>query len=209
MSIKGVIFDMDGVLVDTEPFYQKQRLEFLRRMDYVPANTEHLIGSNEPAVWAALVPDISLREKLLMGYRAFRQLHPTPYAQLMNPTAPTLLQCLRTHGIKIGLASSSVRESVDNMLSNTGIAGWIDYAVSGEECTAYKPDPEIYHRVLRVLNLHPEEALAVEDSPIGIAAARNAGLTVYALRPSEGLEMDQSAAPKVISNLHEILENII
>lgn len=127
MSIKGVIFDMDGVLVDTEQFYQKQRLEFLRRMDYAPANTEHLIGSNEPAVWAALVPDISLREKLLMGYRAFRQLHPTPYAQLMNPTTPTLLQCLRTHGIKIGLASSSVRKSVDNMLFNTGIAEWIDY----------------------------------------------------------------------------------
>ena len=51
--VRGVIFDMDGVLVDTEPFYHAQRLEFLRRMDYTPGDTMHRVGSNEPVIWAA------------------------------------------------------------------------------------------------------------------------------------------------------------
>lgn len=69
---------MDGVLVNTEDFYYAQRLEFLRRMDYAPENNAHLVGSNEPEIWAALVPDPVLRQRLLMGYHAFCQLHPTP-----------------------------------------------------------------------------------------------------------------------------------
>ena len=55
--VRGVLFGMDGVLVDTEPFYHAQRLEFLRRMDYTPGDAIHRVGSNEPVIWAALVSE--------------------------------------------------------------------------------------------------------------------------------------------------------
>lgn len=204
--VKGVIFDMDGVLVDSEPFYHAQRLEFLRRMDYTPGDTIHRIGSNEPEIWAALVSeDERLRKELLMGYHGFRQLHPTPYAALLNPGALELLEELRRRGIKTGIASSSVWESVDRMLETTGTGEFINHAVSGEDCAAYKPDPEVYLKALKALELKPEEAIAVEDSPAGIAAARNAGLRVYALRQRYEPPMDQSAATAVIENLMDIL----
>jgi len=203
--VKGVIFDMDGVLVDSEKFYQTQRLEFLRRMDYTPGDTTHLVGSNEPVIWAALVPESeTLRQELLAGYRAFRTLHPTPYAELLNPGALELLEELRRRKIKTGLASSSVWESVDRMLETTGTGYFIEHAVSGEDCTAYKPDPEVYQKVLAGLGLEPDEAIAVEDSPTGIAAALNAGMRVYALRPREGT-LDQSKADAILERLSDLL----
>ena len=205
--IRGVIFDMDGVLVDTESFYHAQRLEFLRRMDYTPGDTIHRVGSNEPKIWAALVPESEqLRQELLMGYHGFRRLHPTPYASLLNPGALELLAELKRRGIKTGIASSSVWESVDRMLETTGASDYIDHAVSGEDCSAYKPDPEVYQKALTALGLEPEEAIAVEDSPTGIAAAKNAGLRVYALRQRSGLPIDQSAAAAVIGQLSDVLK---
>ena len=202
--IKGVIFDMDGVLVDSEPFYHSQRLEYLRRMDYTPASTIHLVGSNEPEVWEALVPgDQQMKEELLMGYHAFRRLHPTPYQQLLNPGAVDLLSELKRRGLKTAIASSSVRESVVRMIDSTGISSMIDYFISGEDCSAYKPDPEVYQRALEALGLFPDEAFAVEDSPSGISAAINAGMKVYALY---GAGLDQCRATAVVNMLKELLE---
>ena len=164
--IKGVIFDMDGVLVDSEPFYHSQRLEYLRRMDYTPASTIHLVGSNEPEVWEALVPgDQQMKEELLMGYHAFRRLHPTPYQQLLNPGAVDLLSELKRRGLKTAIASSSVRESVVRMIDSTGISSMIDYFISGEDCSAYKPDPEVYQRALEALGLFPDEAFPPQSMP--------------------------------------------
>lgn len=204
--VRGVIFDMDGVLVDTELFYHAQRLEFLRRVDYTPGDAIHRVGSNEPVIWAALVPESKqLRQELLTGYHGFRRLHPTPYASLLNPGALELLAELRRRGIKTGIASSSVWESVDRMLETTGASDFINHAVSGEDCTAYKPDPEVYQKALAALDLTPEEAIAVEDSPTGIAAAKNAGLRVYALRQRYEPPMDQSAATAVIEQLSDVL----
>ena len=195
---------MDGVLVDTEPFYHRQRLEFLRRMDYSPASTVHLVGSNEPEVWKTLVPsDLILRQELLAGYYAFRHLHPTPYHELLAPQALGLMVQLQRLGIRTGIASSSVRESIELMLAKTGLGLYIDYYISGEDCTAYKPAPEIYQKVLTALDLRPSEAFAVEDSTAGIAAAKSAGMRVYALRtPGQ----NQSAATAVIETLDELLQ---
>ena len=113
---------------------------------------------------------------------------------------------LRRRGIKIGLASSSVWESVDRMLETTGASDFIDHAISGEDCSAYKPDPEVYQKALAALGLNPDETIAVEDSPTGIAAAKNAGLRVYALRQHYDPPMDQSAAEAVIERLSDILD---
>lgn len=195
---------MDGVLVDTEPFYHRQRLEYLHRMDYIPASKEGLVGSNEPEVWQALVPgDLMLRQELLAGYYAFRHLHPTPYHELLNPQALELMVQLQCLGIRRGIASSSVKESIELMLTKTGLEQYIDYYISGEDCTAYKPSPEVYQKALAALELIPGEAVAVEDSTAGIAAAKNAGMRVYALRtPGQ----DQSEATAVIDKLDELLQ---
>lgn len=89
------------------------------------------------------------------------------------------------------------------MLTKTGLERYIDYYISGEDCAAYKPSPVVYQKALAALELTPGEAVAVEDSTAGIAAAKNAGMRVYALQtPGQ----NQSEATAVIDTLDELLQ---
>lgn len=207
--MQGVIFDMDGVLADTEHFYQSRRDEFLDRMDFPGPRGLNFVGSNEKAIWDALVPDDPLlRQEMMQGYRAYRKLHPTDYTALADPAARPLFAELKRRGLRTGIASSSDRASIRRLIRAAALDGLPDYIISGEECAAHKPAPEIYLRALDALGLAPEQTLAVEDSPAGIAAAKSAGLRVFALRPRHGETLDQHAADGVIGSLHEILEKL-
>ena len=205
--IQGVIFDMDGVLADTEHFYQQRRETFLERMDFPGPRGLDFIGSNEKAIWETLVPDYAqFRQEMLQGYRAYRRLHPENYRELADPADGPLFRALKQRGLRIGIASSSARPAILQMTRAAGITELTDYILSGEECSAHKPDPEIYLRALQALDLQPDQALAVEDSPAGILAARRAGLRVLALRPRHGEPLDQRAADGIIDRLEQVLD---
>lgn len=203
--IKGIIFDMDGVLVDTEKFYEERRREFLKRMDFPVTESEDFTGSNERTIWETLVPDDQeFRQQMLMGYRAYRRLHPAPYKKLLNPQVPGLFEQLKERGLMLGIASSSDRDAVIRMTEAGRVTEFVDYIISGQDCTAHKPSPEIYLRAMKAMSLTPENAFAVEDSATGIAAAKCAGLRVYALKPCHGEKIDQSAATAVITHLADV-----
>lgn len=203
---KGIIFDMDGVLADTESYYTRRRDEYLRLMGYQRQEETDFTGSNEKALWETMVPhDPELRQELLMGYRAYRKLHPIPFQELLDPQVLPLFRMLKERGLKIGIASSSDPKAIAALIQAAGAEELVDSRISGEQCRAHKPDPEIYLRSLDALSLTVSEALAVEDSPTGILSAKRAGLTVLALRPRHGELMDQSAASGVIDQLNDIL----
>lgn len=206
---KGIIFDMDGVLADTEGYYTRRRDEYLRLMGYQRQEDTDFTGSNEKALWETMVPDDpELRQELLMGYRAYRKLHPLPFREVLDPQVPPLFRALKERGLKIGIASSSDPKAIAGLVETAGVQDLVDSQISGEQCRAHKPDPEIYLRSLDALGLTVSEALAVEDSPTGILSARRAGLTVLALRPRHGEPLDQSAASSVIDQLDDVLKFI-
>ena len=140
-----------------------------------------------------------------MGYRAYRHLHPVPYGELLNPQVPGLFRTLKEKGLKIGIASSSYLGAVKEVVRLAGAETLVDFCISGEQCKAHKPDPEIYLRAMAALGLTAETALAVEDSPTGITAAKRAGIRVYALKPRPELKLDQSAADAVLDRLDGVL----
>ncbi len=203
---KGIVFDMDGVLADTEGYYTARRLEYLGRMGYSWQDDADFTGSNEKALWEIMVPhDPELRQELKLGYRAYRKLHPVPFQKLLDPQVKPLFQALKKQGLKIGIASSSDPKAIAALVQVAEVGELVDSRISGEQCKAHKPDPEIYLRSLEALGLTAGEALAVEDSPTGILSAKRAGLTVLALRPRHGEPLDQSAASSVIDQLNDIL----
>ena len=206
---KGIIFDMDGVLADTESYYTNRRDEYLRLMGYQRQENTDFTGSNEKALWETMVPnDPELRQELLMGYRAYRKLHPIPFRELLDPQAAALFRTLKEQGQKIGIASSSDPKAIAALVQAAGVEALVDSQISGDQCKAHKPDPEIYLRSLKALGLTAGEALAVEDSPTGILSAKRAGLTVLALRPRHDEPLDQSAADTVISQLMDVVSYI-
>ena len=144
--IKAVLFDMDGVLVDTEWFYNRRRVAFMEEKGFHFDEIPDLSGSNEPAIWEALVPDdIELRERLRVEYKqVYSPDHPVPYTELLNEQTGPVMRELHERGVKCAIASSSYRELIDELVEIAGIADVLDYTISGHECSAFKPDPEIY-----------------------------------------------------------------
>ena len=205
--IKAVLFDMDGVLADTERFYNRRRVAYMEEKGFHFDEVPDLSGSNEPAIWEALVPgNLTLREELLAEYKKrYCPAHPIPYAELLNEQTEPVMRELHERGVKCAIASSSYRELIDELVEIAGIADVLDYTISGHECSAFKPDPEIYLRAMEALGVVPAECLVIEDSPMGIEAGKRSGARVLALRPHEGVNLDQSVADAIIDNLADIL----
>ena len=122
--IKAVLFDMDGVLVDTEWFYNRRRVAFMEEKGFHFDEIPDLSGSNEPAIWEALVPDdIELRERLRVEYKqVYSPDHPVPYAELLNEQTEPVMRELHERGVKCAIASSSYRELIDELVEIAGIA---------------------------------------------------------------------------------------
>ena len=190
--IEAVIFDMDGVLADTEYYYENRRKNFLLE-NGIPIPEGNFIGSNEKAIWEAIVPnDPVRRQEMLMAYRQ----------------AEPLMNALRSRGLKVAVASSIAAPDIMKMLTEGGLKAMVDFAFSGEDCAAHKPAPDIYLKALKALGLTADKAIAVEDSPTGIASAKAAGLKVLALKPRHGEPLDQSAADCIITRLMDVKEHL-
>ena len=207
--IKAVLFDMDGVLVDTEWFYNRRRVAFMEEKGFHFDEIPDLSGSNEPAIWEALVPDdIELRERLRVEYKqVYSPDHPVPYAELLNEQTEPVMRELHERGVKCAIASSSYRELIDELVEIAGIADVLDYTISGHECSAFKPDPEIYLRAMeRWMLSRPSAWLSRTrrwaSRPASAPAPRPGAA------PARGVNLDQSAADVVIDNLTDILPAI-
>ena len=207
--VKAVLFDMDGVLVDTEWFYNHRRVAYMEGRGYTFDEIPDLSGSNEKEIWETLVPgDEGLRERLMKGYFEYAEDHPVPYDELLNRDTLPVMQELKMRGIKCAIASSGSPKYIEELIEAAGICGVLDCYLSGHQCSAFKPNPEVYLRTMEMLGVTAWESLVVEDSPAGIEAGKRAGARVLALRPSEGVVLDQSGADEVIDSLMDILQRL-
>ena len=201
-GIRAVIFDKDGVLVDTEPEHERRLRTYLGECGIDCSSMPCLYGSNNEATWSWVEPrGLERRERLYQGFRARWREDPIPYARLLDPEAPGLLRSLRAAGLRVGLASSSPRWVIEDFLWACGLEDAFNAVLSGEECAATKPAPDVYLQVMDALDVAPTEALVVEDSPTGILAAHRAGAFVCAVPLPESVELDQSLADVRLTSL--------
>lgn len=204
---RAVIFDKDGVLVNTEPELDCRRRAFFRREGIDDSGFPSFYGSNNKVVWSCVEPDDEgRREELYARFRAQFANDPMPYAELATPGVREVLESLRGRGVRTGLASASPRWVIDSFVEALGIGGLLDVTVSGEECPASKPAPDVYLRAMELLDVLPEEAVVVEDSPVGILAAHRAGALVCAMPLPVGVELDQSLADVRLASLTDVLD---
>lgn len=207
MRYEAIIFDKDGVLVDTEPFYDRRRREFFAEVGIDDSAFPSFYGSNNEVIWKTAVPTDSLkREALYQRFRSRFANDPVPYAQLCVPRMREVLQMCRALGLKTGLASAGPRWVIDGFLEQLKMASAFDATLSGEDCAANKPAPDIYLAAMGRLGVSPCRTLVVEDSPLGIRAAHEADATVCAVMPPSAPELDQSLADVRLGPLAALLD---
>jgi len=207
--IKAVIFDMDGVLVDSEVFFMEHMRIFYRLNGIeLPEDMLHeLVGGTMEIYWDALEPyspgtwDFGFFRK---AYGEFCATIDFSYKDFLSEGTVEVLSALEKKGYKIGLASSSSIRSIRRALSECRIEQYFTSILSGDMFTKSKPDPEIYLKSAEALGLQTDECIVVEDSYYGIEAGKRAGMTVIAKRDTR-FGTDQSKADYFINSLKDIL----
>lgn len=212
MQYKAIIFDMDGVLFETEEFYYQRRATFLASKGISVDHIEpaFFVGGRASQIWPEILRedyekwDIPALEK---EYASYKESHRAPYGSVVFPDAKQVLSSLKEKGIDMAIASNTEREEVERALTEAGIRSYFEVVYSATECRACKPDPEVYERAWRALGYSKAETLVVEDSEKGIAAGVAARLTVWAIKDRKW-QVDQSKAHKLLDNLSSLLEEI-
>lgn len=209
-NLKAVVFDMDGVLIDSEPVYLEATVQALNKK-YPQVTREAMyptvgMRSNEYRPFMAKLLRMKEEDphfqKILEGVND--SLH-VDYRKIMRREVPDMLRRLKDMGMKIALASSSSLDNIKQVLGECGIRAYFDSIVSGESFVHGKPDPEIYLCTFERLQVAPQEALVVEDSTYGVAAGAASGAFVAALK-DERFSFDQSPADVQIESLAEVAE---
>lgn len=204
--IAGVLCDMDGTLVDSEPLYFRLNLAFLARhgVRVDAADFARYVGASARAMWAELkarhdLPQ-SIDELMARERRDFAAALADGPALPPLPGVADLLAALRARGLPLGIASSSPRANVELVLRRSDLAPFFKALTTGEDVARGKPAPDIFLLGAQRLGVAPAATLVIEDSRNGTLGARAAGMTVVGLRNPHSGEQDLAAADLVVDD---------
>lgn len=178
MKCNGAIFDMDGLLFDTERIFQEtwQELADIYKVELAEGFARAISGTNGAHMCRVIetyyhVPDgTKIMETCLKNVKKKLEVY-VPVKEGVSE----ILGYFRDHKIKMAVASSSSREQIQANLRNAGIEGYFDEIVSGEEIQHGKPEPDIFLCAAEKIGCRPEECFVFEDSENGIKAGYAAG----------------------------------
>jgi HAD superfamily hydrolase (TIGR01509 family) len=179
---RAVVFDNDGLLLDTEEAWTRAETELFRRHGgvFTMEHKRDLIGSAHTIAAGKLEAWL---EQPGAGLELMAELHDLVMAEATHdveprPGAVALVDALNAAGVPIAVASNSTRDFLDLVLATSGMGARFTITVAGDEVPNPKPAPDIYLEACRRLGARPADAVGLEDSPTGAEAARAAGLTV-------------------------------
>jgi beta-phosphoglucomutase len=203
--VKAVLWDLDGVLVDSAAFHFQAWRALLASLgrELSEADFRRTFGLRNDAILSDLVGDLPPAEVERLAARKeelFRQ------AALGNivplPGALALLRLLRERGLRLALVSSTPRANIELVLSSLGLETAFDVVVGEEDVKQGKPDPEGFLLAAERLGVPPGECVVIEDAPVGVEAAKRGGMRCVGVsrnRPRDAL----AKADLVVENLED------
>lgn len=214
MTYKAIIFDMDGLLVDSEVTWNEAETALFaaRGIDYTHEIRAHIIGMRVDEMMVKLkgILDLAETEQQLEDELIARMLELIPTKVVVQPGAHDIVRFVAEQNIPHAIASSSPMSIIDATMDAMGWGEIFTLRCSADDDERGKPAPDVYLRAARLLGFDPVDCLALEDSPTGARAAVAAGMTCYAVpdqshtKPSAFAEI----TPYVFSSLHEVLAEL-
>jgi len=205
--MKAVIFDMDGVIVDSEPRHERAFLEVLREIGYADCHGlrfSDYIGRADREIWVDFLarhePVQTIEELLAM--KRERVVEIIRREQPVFDGLPELIKKLVAH-YRLAVASGSERQVVQEVLSLNGLRGFFSAVVSSADVTRGKPAPDIFLRAAELLNVSPTDCWVIEDSKPGVAAGVAAGMRVIAITNTHAAT-ELTQADHVVSRYDEV-----
>lgn len=211
-DIDALIFDMDGVLLDSEPlhFAVVNRILADEGASIDQAFYKRYLGTTLEYTWSDLQQHCGLARPYSYYVRRYDEEILNVYRthSVANPGARELLDAVDVSPLKLALASSSNRLWVDTCLEALGFSGHFQASVTGDEVALGKPAPEIYLKTAQKLGTPPERCLVIEDAPHGISAAKAAGMLAVAVDTEYTRGIDISNADLRVPDLHQLLQDL-
>lgn len=204
----AAIFDMDGLLIDSEPIhFESLRVQLERYgVEYTYKVHETLVGTEDTNCYRVIQSTTAVRLPPIAGlvaerHRIFLDLVDRPLPPL--PGVISTLDTLAGRGVPLAVASSSPGEHIERVLTNLGIRDRFSVTWSGCDVAHSKPAPDVYLATCASLGVPPASTLVFEDSGPGVAAAASAGCVVVAVPQKETLTHDLSPAHERLDSLTE------
>ncbi|MEH6628053.1 MAG: HAD family phosphatase [Motiliproteus sp.] len=210
MCIRGILFDFDGTLVDSEPVHCQLWQQLLRPYSVALSKRDYqtlLLGTASTDSAALLVETFALP---ISAQNLMQQREIALQAQLLEappalmPYARKTLEHYRKQGFRLALVTASGRQAVHNILCAHGLQDLFEVITTGDDIRHSKPHPEGYCQTLQRLGLKPHQGVAIEDSATGIQAALTANLRCLGIKNPYGRPHECDQATHVFDHLGEV-----
>ncbi|MBS7007837.1 HAD family hydrolase [Anaerostipes sp.] len=206
---KGLILDMDGVIVDSERVYIQAFKEWFldHGIELETKDFEKVIGTpyaDAIDYFMEFWGDKSSREVFEEEFTRMKDSVTFDYREILNPGVDELLTYCKKRDIKTTLASGNSMDCIKKMLADCGLEEHFDFVISGERLTRNKPHPDVYLKAMEYMELEPEQCITLEDSKIGIRASKNAGIFTVAKVP-EAYCLEQGEADTKVNHIEEVI----
>jgi len=207
---KAVIFDLDGVLIDTAQYHKQSWLDLAEKegWDYSEEFFYQTFGMQNaqiiPQILSRPIPADELQRLSDWKEQRYRDLiagHLTP-----APGARQLLDDLKAHAFKLAVGSSTPRVNLEFTMTHTGLADYFDTFVTSNDVSRSKPAPDTFLHAARTLNVTPAACVVVEDAVQGVQAAKAARMAVIALTTTRKPQ-DLNEADRIVPDLTHLSAN--
>ena len=205
-----IIFDMDGVLLDSEPMHQEIIYEVfqLKGIPFDKAYIQTLTGMSAFPMWEKVKRDAQRTESVEELMQFHRDYFFKRLPEMKVPLVPhvkDVLEKFKNEGKHLSLASSSGRKLIDIFTQQTNIAHYFEVIMSGDDVQYSKPNPEIFLKVAQWYGLPATQFTVIEDSTNGVKAAKSAGMQCVGFQNPLSGGQDLSQADLLIHSMQELL----
>lgn len=207
--MKAVIFDMDGVIIDSEPIHFEVDIQTMRDFGCSISKEElnKYVGTTNEYMYTDIKNNYKIDKSVeeIINYRSEMAKRKVIESDLMPIEGiKELLNDLKDKNIPTAIASSSPRDFIEVVVSKFELDNYFSCILSGEEVENGKPAPDIYVETAKKLGIPSEECIVIEDSKNGVLAAKKAGMKCIGFKNVNSGEQDLSKADCIVNSIVDI-----